>query len=220
MPGAKQAWPNVAACWSPALPAIGIGAPKSSGCDSPTTSLDDVIRGSNARGTLKSCSSSSSQSSVARSTSSVRDALLTSVTWTAPPVRFQMSQLSMVPKASSPRSARARAPGTWSSSHAIFVAEKYGSSTNPVFARKRSSRPRSRNAAQCSAVRRSCQTMALAIGAPVARSHSTVVSRWLVMPMPATSWAGIPACRSADCAQASCVDQISLASCSTQPGCG
>ena len=36
-------------------------------------------------------------------------------------------------------------------------------------------------------MRRSCQTMALAIGSPVLRSHTTVVSRWLVMPMAATS---------------------------------
>ena len=37
--------------------------------------------------------------------------------------------------------------------------------------------------AQMSAVRRSCQTMALWIGLPVARSQMTAVSRWLVMPM-------------------------------------
>ena len=35
------------------------------------------------------------------------------------------------------------------------------------------------------AVRRSCQTMALWIGWPVLRSQTTVVSRWLVMPMAA-----------------------------------
>ena len=56
--------------------------------------------------------------------SMVRLALLTSVTWRAPCVRFQMSQLSTVPKASSPRSAWARAPGTWLSSHCSLVAEK------------------------------------------------------------------------------------------------
>ncbi len=28
MPGAKQAWPTVAACWSPATPRIGIAAPR------------------------------------------------------------------------------------------------------------------------------------------------------------------------------------------------
>ena len=43
--------------------------------------------------------------------------------------------------------------------------------------------------AQMSAVRRSCQTMARWIGLPVARSQTTVVSRWLVMPMAAMSLA-------------------------------
>jgi hypothetical protein len=43
----------------------------------------------------------------------VRLAFVTSVTWTppsTPPVRFQMSQLSIVPNSSSPASARARNP--------------------------------------------------------------------------------------------------------------
>ena len=42
----------------------------------------------------------------------VRAAFVASVAWTAPPVRFQIRKLSMVPKASSPASARARAPST------------------------------------------------------------------------------------------------------------
>ena len=78
-------------------------------------------------------SSSSSQSPARMSKSSVRDALLASVAWTAlapaspadaPPVSSHISQLSTVPKASSPRSAAARAPGTWSSSQASLVPEK------------------------------------------------------------------------------------------------
>ena len=40
---------------------------------------------------------------------------------------------------------------------------------------------------RAAAVRRSCQTMALWTGSPVARSQTTVVSRWLVMPMAAMS---------------------------------
>ena len=54
----------------------------------------------------------------------VREALVRSVAWTRPSVRFQISQLSTVPNFSSPRSARALAPGTWSSSQAILLAEK------------------------------------------------------------------------------------------------
>ena len=44
----------------------------------------------------------------------------------APPESFQASQLSIVPKASSPRSARRRSDASLSSSHASFVPEKYG----------------------------------------------------------------------------------------------
>jgi hypothetical protein len=56
-----------------------------------------------------------------------------------------------------------------------------------------SSCPASRSASQKSAVRRSCQTMALWIGLPVLRSQTSVVSRWLVMPMAAMSAARSPA---------------------------
>ena len=47
-----------------------------------------------------------------------------------------------------------------------------------------------------------------------------VVSRWLVMPMAATSAAVRPAAASASRPARSCVCQISSASCSTQPGAG
>ena len=43
-----------------------------------------------------------------------------------------------------------------------------------------------------SAVRRHCHTMALYTGLPVSRSHTTVVSRWLVMPMAAMSRTDTP----------------------------
>ena len=89
-----------------------------------------------------------------------------------PPVSRQIRKLSTVPKASCPASAAARAPSTWSSIQAILVAEKYGSSSRPVLRRRPSARgPSRRSAAQMSAVRRSCQTIALWIGLPVARSQ-------------------------------------------------
>ena len=73
------------------------------------------------------------------------------------------------------------------------------------------------SAAQKSAVRRSCQTIARASGSPLSRSHATTVSRWLVMPMARTRDASSPmAVRAA----ASVSRQISAASCSTQPGLG
>ena len=67
--------------------------------------------GSSARGTRNRRHSSSSQRCAWMSNSEVRLALVTSVAWTAPPVSRQSRKLSMVPKASSPRSARSRAPG-------------------------------------------------------------------------------------------------------------
>ena len=62
--------------------------------------------------------------------------------------------------------------------------------------------------------------MALQIGWPVVRSHTTVVSRWFVMPMAAMSVAMTFAFVSASAATPDCVAQISCGSCSTQPGFG
>ena len=78
------------------------------------------------RGTPNSASSSSSQSSVTRSTSSVRDAFVTSITCCSPPVSRQTRKLSTVPNASPSLEPCSR------SSHSSFVAEKYGSGTRPV----------------------------------------------------------------------------------------
>jgi hypothetical protein len=70
------------------------------------------------------------------------------------------------------------------------------------------------------AVTRLCQTMALATGLPLTRSHSTVVSRWFVTPMAAMSAAESPAFARASLATCSCDDQIASGSCSTCPGAG
>src|SRR2546423_9503227 len=59
----------------------------------------------------------------------------------------------------------------------------------PVFAVIVGSWPSALSLAQMSAVRRSCQTMARCTALPVARAHTTVVSRWLVMPIAAMSLA-------------------------------
>ena len=70
------------------------------------------------------------------------------------------------------------------------------------------------------AVRRHCHTMALPTGRPVSRFHTTVVSRWFVMPMASMS-AGPSPCDTVSSASApSWDDRISSGSCSTQPGCG
>src|SRR5256885_1377577 len=63
----------------------------------------------------------------------------------------------------------------------------------PVLAEISGSWPSAFNLAQMSDVRRSCQTMARCTACPVARSHTTVVSRWLVMPIAAMSCALRPA---------------------------
>ena len=83
-----------------------------------------------------------------------------------------------------------------------------------------SARPRFLSSSQKSLVRRHCHTMALYTGRPVSRSHTTVVSRWLVMPIAAREEAVAPAFAIASRATASCVSQISTGSCSTHPGWG
>ncbi len=77
--------------------------------------------------------------------------------------------------------------------------------------------PLSRSSRQRSLVRRSCQTIAGATGASVRRSHSTTVSRWLVMPSPTGR---SPAAASASRMASSETRKISSGSCSTQPGSG
>ncbi len=65
----------------------------------------------------------------------VREAFVASVRWTppeAPPLRFHSNQLSMVPNASSPASARERAPSTLSSSQRTFGPAKYVASGRPT----------------------------------------------------------------------------------------
>ncbi len=145
----------------------------------------------------------------------VRAAFVASVTWDAPPVSRQIRNVSTVPNANSPASARTRAPSILSSSHATFVAEKYGSSNRPVRALIKASCPASFNARHMSAVRRSCQTIALWITSPVVRSQINVVSRWLVMPMAVMSrpWAALRIVSSV-------VRQICSGLCSTQPEAG
>jgi len=58
------------------------------------------------------------------SNSMVRDAFVKSVACDAPPVSFQSSQVSAVPKSSSPARAFWSAPGVLPSIHSSFVAEK------------------------------------------------------------------------------------------------
>ncbi len=168
----------------------------------------------------KSLSKSSSHSPVRRLQRRVREALVTSVACTRRPVSCQSSHVSTVPKRSLPASACARAPGVFSRIQRSFVAEKYGSRRRPVFSATSGSRPSRLSCAQKSAVRRSCHTIALHTGRPVSRSHTRVVSRWLVMPTAAMSPEERLARAMASAAVELWLDQISIGSCSTQPGCG
>ncbi len=99
-PGAKQPWPNRAACWSPAMPASGTAAPSSSA--SATTPAEGTTAGRIDRGRPRRARAARRPSCpVSMSSSIVRDAFVTSVRWASPPVSFQASQESTVPKASS-----------------------------------------------------------------------------------------------------------------------
>ena len=124
-PGLKHACPKSAACWSPAMPAI--GTPRGSQPRSAVSAHgpdESTSVGSTSGGTSSRAHMRSSQSTLARFRQSVREALLTSVAWTRPRVNFHKSHVSTVPKASWPRAARRRASGAWSRIHAIFVPEK------------------------------------------------------------------------------------------------
>ncbi len=101
--------------------------PGSSERASPYGSADGLISGSIERGTPKKSSSSSSQASLRMFISIVRLALVASVMCrppSVPPVRFQISQLSIVPNSTSPSRARCSTPLTWSNSHRMRSAEK------------------------------------------------------------------------------------------------
>ena len=131
-PGSNAACPNVAACWSPRTPAIGTPATAAGAEIGAITPEDGRISGSIERGMPNTSSICGDQSSVRRSIRSVRLAFVTSVTWRAPPVRFQTSQVSGVPNSRCPASASSRAPGTCSRIQAILDAEKYAASGSPV----------------------------------------------------------------------------------------
>ncbi len=120
MPGDTQAWPKVAAIWSPAMPLMGSEPPRTPGSVSARRAEEGRTCGSIAMGTPTTSHSQGSQRRSVMSNSSVRLAFETSVTWLRPPVRRQARKLSTVPKHSSPASARARRPASESRMWAIL----------------------------------------------------------------------------------------------------
>ena len=129
------------------------------------------------------------------SNSSVRDALVASVAWTVPPVSRHSRKLvdgaegelallgaSRARRRHCRASTRSWSPRNTDRARSPVRAVTIGFVPVCLAARRTSA-----------AVRRSCQTIALWIGLPVARSHTSVVSRWLVMPIAAMSAADAPA---------------------------
>ena len=173
-PAVVQLWPMREACWSPAIPAIG-GAPAS--VDAwPTMPEESTIPGRTAAGMRRADSRCSLQPSPSPWMRPVTPALEASVTWSAPSDRTQATHVSMVPKASSPRSARERSGSTWSRMAASLVADAFGATRMPWAWSSR----------QVPTVRRSCHPSPGATGTPVARSHTRVEARWLAIPTAST----------------------------------
>mmetsp|Transcript_8813 Transcript_8813/g.22024 ORF Transcript_8813/g.22024 Transcript_8813/m.22024 type:complete len:256 (+) Transcript_8813:773-1540(+) len=173
--------PKIAADWSPRHEAI--GTPSSSvPLRVPYFSAELLIGGSMLIGIPSLPQISSSQSHVLRLISMVRAALDTSVTCT-PPESEWISHESIVPKAASPWSAFSLISGTFSSNHLSFTPEKYVLIGRPHRRRKASGPPCwSERPSQIPEVRVSSHTSALCRGLPVLRSHTMVVSLWLVTP--------------------------------------
>ena len=185
MPGAKQAWPKRAACWSPAMP-MRSAAEQVGGAVAVIGARNPDLR-QHERGTRRIFSSSSSQSPLWMLNSRVREALVASVVCTWPPVSRHSSQQSTVPDtARRAQRARARRARCRAASH--LGAGEIGIEDQAGLGRDRRLVARGFSLAHTSAVRRSCQTMARWIACPVSRSQTTVVSRWLVMPMAAIPW--------------------------------
>ncbi|OPZ25365.1 MAG: hypothetical protein BWZ01_02512 [Deltaproteobacteria bacterium ADurb.BinA179] len=91
---------------------------------------------------------------------------------------------------------------------------------SPVFSWKRGPCPPSFRSSQMGALRLHCHTMALCTGLRVSRSHNTVVSLWLVMPMPTISEGDADIFSRVRCIMATVVSQITSGLCSTQPARG
>src|SRR5699024_724339 len=205
------------------MPAIGVSMSRSFLRPVPYTSEEERISGRMDSGMPMSFAMSSFQSRVSMFISIVREALVTSVTCTppfGPPVRFHSSHESVLPNSSSPASAFSRAPSTLSRIHLTFGPEKYVASGRPTRSLYLSAPSSPASSSQMRWVRVSCQTIALWTGSPVALSHTTAVSRWLVMPTAASRWRLMSAFTSALPTTARVVFPISFAAGWPQAECG
>ena len=194
MPGSTHACPNSAACWSPAMPLTGTREP--GGVLGRRHAEPAAATAAPPEGT----SAGRRTGRTARRTSRARrcrrascgyafDGSVACTPPSGPPVRLpQDPRVDGAEREVGVR--RRRRPRV--SSHASFVAEKYGSSTSPVRSPDERLAARRRAARRSvAAVRRSCQTIARCSGRPVRRSQTTTVSRWFVMPIAATVSPGV-----------------------------
>ena len=110
MPGGKQPCPTVAACWSPAMPRMRIGAAEQlRHGDAEFAGAIAHLRQQRHAARRTTCTGRRPSAPLPMSNSSVRAALVASVACTLPPVSRHSRKLSMVPKASLPGLRRRRA---------------------------------------------------------------------------------------------------------------
>ena len=186
MPGVKQPCPTVAACWSPATPRIRIGAAEQIGRG--RAEVAGAV--AHLRQQRRRHAEQLAQVRVPASAADVEQQRARRIGRIGGVHACRRSAAT----AGSCRSCRTRAcpaPPPPARRRRGRAARRFWWPRNTDRAAARCARdisgswPCWRSAAQASAVRRSCQTMALWIGLPVARSQTTVVSRWLVMPIAA-----------------------------------
>ena len=206
-PAAWQPWPKSAACWSPAIPRIS---------DAPA---EQLALAHGLVGARRSAAAASGRRRTARAARRPSRASRASASMRARgvrPVGDVHLAAGQLPDEPACRRCRTRGPA---GSRARAAATRASSPRSTDRGRARCARGSARRRARgsASAVRRSCQTIAGATGRPVARSHSSVVSRWFVIAIVSTS-AASPALRAAAARSTLC--QISSGSCSTQPGRG
>ena len=183
MPGSKHAWPNSAACWSPAMPLIGIPRHAAAiGGDAEPTARRDAPRAAPTSGRA----SSSHSSSGPRRLDDVEQHRAAGV-GDVGGVHLAAGEVPHQPGVDrAEREVGVDRDVALGSSHSNFVPQKYGSSTSPVRSRTRS---QVSGRGELVAARRGAAVLPddrVPYGSPVVRSQATTVSRWLVMPIAAT----------------------------------
>ena len=193
MPGLMQACPTVAACWSPAMPSTGTGAPRMSAVATPNSAALSATVGSidcghaqdflRARRPRRPCGCRAAGCGWRWSRRSHgpcrRSAATAGSSRSCPPPARPFR----------PRRARRRRSA---GSRRSWCRRNRGRAAGRSSAR-RSSRGRRASARRtCPRCGGPARRWRCAPAWPFARSHTTVVSRWLVMPMPAMSLAVEP----------------------------